>query len=64
MIRWRKSSYSGGSSDEACVEVARLGGVVLVRDSRNPDGPWLAVGSAEFGGLVMRGQRGEFDVRR
>jgi hypothetical protein len=37
---WRKSSYSG---DQACVEVAASPGGVLVRDSKNPDGPMLAV---------------------
>lgn len=25
MTAWRKSSYSGGATDEACVEVAVLG---------------------------------------
>ncbi|WP_326826379.1 DUF397 domain-containing protein [Streptosporangium sp. NBC_01756] len=39
---WRKSSYSGGSSDN-CVEVAtNLPGVVAVRDSKDPSGPVLA----------------------
>jgi len=40
---WRKSSYSGnGGSD--CVEVAPdLTGVVLVRDSKDREGPRLAV---------------------
>lgn len=33
--RWRKSSYSGGSGGEACVEVAHgIPGVVPVRDSK------------------------------
>ncbi len=40
-----KSSYSSGNGE--CVEVARnVGGVVAVRDSKNPDGPVL-VNSAE-----------------
>ncbi|MEU4410121.1 DUF397 domain-containing protein [Streptosporangium sp. NPDC023963] len=38
---WRKSSYSGGSSDN-CVEVAmNLPGFVAVRDSKDPSGPML-----------------------
>ncbi|WP_436756836.1 DUF397 domain-containing protein [Streptosporangium sp. V21-05] len=36
---WRKSSLSGGNGD--CVEVADLGDVVAVRDSKNPRGPEL-----------------------
>jgi hypothetical protein len=39
MIRWRKSSRSG--QDTACVELAHTG--AAVRDSKNPDGPTLAV---------------------
>jgi Domain of unknown function (DUF397) len=40
---WRKSSYSGGNGGN-CVEVAETPGIVLVRDSKNPDGPRLAFG--------------------
>ncbi|MEU5482829.1 DUF397 domain-containing protein [Streptomyces mirabilis] len=31
--RWRKSSYSGGAND--CVEIAELGALVAVRDSKD-----------------------------
>ncbi|WP_149263397.1 DUF397 domain-containing protein [Actinomadura sp. K4S16] len=41
-LRWRKSSYSGGSGGE-CVEVAAGAGCVLVRDSKDPDGPCLGL---------------------
>ncbi|HVV23468.1 MAG TPA: DUF397 domain-containing protein [Pseudonocardiaceae bacterium] len=40
--KWRKSSYSGGGSG-ACVEVAVGPTVVGVRDSKNTDGPILAL---------------------
>jgi hypothetical protein len=40
---WRKSSYSGSGGGE-CTEVATVPGAVLVRDSKNPDGPRLAFG--------------------
>jgi hypothetical protein len=32
--RWRKSSWTGGADDSACVEVARLSGVSLIRDAK------------------------------
>ena len=37
---WRKSSYSGGTEDSNCVEIALVGDA-LVRDSKNPDGAVL-----------------------
>jgi hypothetical protein len=40
-IVWHTSSYSGGSGD--CVEVAPAPEGVLVRDSKDPDGPALTV---------------------
>jgi Domain of unknown function (DUF397) len=39
---WRKSSYSGANGGN-CVEVASAD-AVLVRDSRDPEGPRLAFG--------------------
>jgi hypothetical protein len=39
---WRKSSYSGSGGGD-CAEVACMPGAVLVRDSKDPDGPYLAI---------------------
>ncbi|MBO2464328.1 DUF397 domain-containing protein [Actinomadura violacea] len=60
-INWRKSSYSGGSTDEMCVEVGELVGGVAIRDSNDPDGGRLEVGSAEFAMLLGRIKHGALD---
>ena len=40
-IVWRTSSYTAGSGN--CVEVAAAAGTVLVRDTKDREGPVLAV---------------------
>ncbi|WP_242911046.1 DUF397 domain-containing protein [Actinomadura terrae] len=50
---WRKSSHSGGVSDE-CVEVAGVRSVIALRDSKDPNGPRLVVGREVFLSLVSR----------
>ena len=47
MMQWRKSSYSNGGAN-ACVEVARTGGV-LVRDTTNRDGGTLVFSAKAWG---------------
>lgn len=41
-LEWIKSSYSGADTP-SCVEVATIPDHVLVRDSKNPHGPRLAL---------------------
>jgi hypothetical protein len=43
-MSWRKASYSSNGGAE-CVEVADAASVVLVRDSKNPEGTKLAFGT-------------------
>jgi len=44
-VHWRKSSYSGGEEQNACLEVADgVPGVVPVRDSKLAAGPVLMIG--------------------
>jgi hypothetical protein len=50
-LKWRKPSRSGANGDN-CVEVATDRDRVLVRDSKDPDGPVLAVTAAEWRGFV------------
>ena len=49
--RWRKSSHSMGNGGN-CVEVAVTGGVVLVRDSKDPGGPALRFGRKQWQAFV------------
>ncbi|WP_083267703.1 DUF397 domain-containing protein [Lentzea guizhouensis] len=44
---WRKSSYSGATEDDNCVEVA-LVSAAFVRDSKNLDGPVLTFAPAAW----------------
>ncbi|WP_083983971.1 DUF397 domain-containing protein [Actinomadura hibisca] len=50
--RWRKSSRSGGGND-SCVEVAGLPDLVGLRDSKDPEGPKLALPRDAFGSLLQ-----------
>jgi hypothetical protein len=50
-LSWRKSSASPESD---CVEVARLGEAVLIRDSLNRAGAVLAFTRTEWWGLLTR----------
>ncbi|WDO10918.1 DUF397 domain-containing protein [Streptomyces murinus] len=42
-MAWFKSSYSGGTDGESCVELAVTPDTIHVRDSKNTDGPRLTL---------------------
>ncbi|MFI0351730.1 DUF397 domain-containing protein [Actinomadura sp. 9N407] len=48
---WRKSSRSDTTPNQ-CVEVARSGGTVAVRDSKAPDEPYLTMPAAAWARLI------------
>jgi hypothetical protein len=48
-VRWRKATRSGSNAD--CVEVADG---VMVRDSKDPDGPVLAFSPAAWQAFLTR----------
>ncbi|WP_405856480.1 DUF397 domain-containing protein [Streptomyces sp. NBC_00090] len=50
-LAWFKSSYSGGEGGN-CVEVAAHPTAVHIRDSKNPDGPQLAVAPTAWAAFV------------
>lgn len=55
---WQKSSYSSGNGQ--CVEVAFMGTVVAMRDSKDPKGPALVFTPGEFDAFVAGVMNGEF----
>jgi hypothetical protein len=57
---WRRSSYSGVNGD--CVEVAALAARDgrAVRDSKDPCGPMLTFGDAEWSAFLDGARRGAF----
>ncbi|MWA01927.1 DUF397 domain-containing protein [Actinomadura sp. LD22] len=61
LINWRKSSYSGSSNDEMCVEVAELMSGIGIRDSRDPDGGRLVVDRVRLGSLLRAIKDGALD---
>lgn len=56
---WRKSVKT--QNDGACVEVARVGDIIGVRDSKDPGGPVLRFTAREFEAFLDGAGKGEFD---
>ncbi|MEU0740909.1 DUF397 domain-containing protein [Streptomyces sp. NPDC006134] len=54
---WRKSTYSGDGSN--CVEIATTPTAVLVRDSKNPAGPHLALPPTAWVDFLTHAAEGE-----
>ncbi|MEU5879562.1 DUF397 domain-containing protein [Spirillospora sp. NPDC047279] len=57
VVRWRKGSRSSHEGGE-CVEVAGLGSVVAVRDSKDPGGVVLVVDGDRWRAFTRRLKRG------
>jgi hypothetical protein len=55
-----RAACEGGST---CVEVAVFANLVLVRDSKDPEGPVLSFDRMEWREFVIGVKRGEFDFR-
>ena len=60
VIEWRISSMCAGNGD--CVAVGQLpGGDVLVKDTKDPEGPQLRFDAREWRAFVAGIRAGEFD---
>lgn len=57
--RWRASSHSASAGD--CVEIAELGDMVGVRDSKDPNGPVIELTRSEWCAFVDAVKRGDLD---
>ncbi|MFD8546761.1 DUF397 domain-containing protein [Streptomyces sp. NPDC059649] len=62
--KWRKSSHSNGDGGH-CLEVAdnASGGLVPVRDSKNPQGPALVIPAAAWSAFVSAVKSATFSPR-
>ena len=56
---WRKSTKTQANGQ--CVEVARVGDVIGVRDSKDPNGPILEFTVQEFEAFLDGAGKGEFN---
>ncbi|GAA0532841.1 hypothetical protein GCM10010172_12060 [Paractinoplanes ferrugineus] len=58
-LTWRKSTRSGAAGH--CVEVANVPAAVLVRDSKDVEGPVLTFAATQWNGFIAGVRAGEFD---
>ncbi|MFE6094239.1 DUF397 domain-containing protein [Streptomyces massasporeus] len=54
---WFKSSYSSGNDGNSCVELAVTPGTVHVRDSKDAEGPRLAITPGAWADFVAHASR-------
>lgn len=52
MTAWRKSSFSGADSN--CVEIAHTTEAAAIRDSKDPDGAYLALTPTAYRAFLLR----------
>ncbi|MBO2459254.1 DUF397 domain-containing protein [Actinomadura violacea] len=58
-VKWRKSSYSGGTGE--CVELAELAAKIGVRDSKAPDAGCLSFSPDVWAAFVADVRSGQYD---
>jgi predicted secreted Zn-dependent protease len=58
-LSWKKSTASGGG---ACVEVARVGEMIIVRDSKDVLGSVLTFSEEEWRTFLAGTRSGQFNI--
>ena len=58
-LTWFKAQRS--THNGQCVEIASAADRIVIRDSKDPDGPILVYTSAEFSAFLEGARNGEFD---
>lgn len=58
---WRRSTRSGNTGG-SCVEVAKVAGMVAVRDSKDPSGPAYLFGRQQWAALLRAVRTGAFGL--
>jgi hypothetical protein len=58
-LNWRKAQRSVNNGQ--CIELARAGGMIAIRDSKDPAGPVLMYTPAELHAFIDGAKNGEFD---
>lgn len=61
-LSWRKARRSMANGN--CVEVCRVDGEIVVRDSKNPSGSVLVVPASSWRAFTAAAGHGHFDVER
>lgn len=56
---WRRSSYSSDQGGN-CVEVGLLSEAPVVRDSKDPAGPWLRLTPPQWAAFIQEARVGRF----
>lgn len=57
-LQWKKARASAGNG--ACVEVAPVSGQIVIRDSKDPEGPVLSYSSEAFQSFLATAKEGAF----
>jgi hypothetical protein len=61
-LQWRKARRSAANG--ACVELAAANGKVIVRDTKDRNGPFMGYSSGAWRSFVADARMGRFDLDR
>ena len=56
---WRRAKLCGAHGQ--CIEIARVGDEIAMRDSKDPSGPILRYTQAEWQAFIVGAKSGDFD---